>query len=254
MLTLLSPAKTLDLDTPAFSTHTQPEFLKSAQLLNTELRDYSVTKLQKLMGLSEKLATLNVNRNQAWKPPFTTQNARSAIRAFQGEVYVRLDAKTFTQADLAFAQDHLRILSGLYGLLRPLDLMQAYRLEMGTSLKTEAGKGLYAFWGDSITQSLNNSLAEEKNPVVINLASNEYSKAITRKTLSAQLITPVFKEKKGDGYKVIAILAKRARGLMARHIIKKKLKTPAGLKKFSTDGYAYQPSLSTETEWVFTRD
>ncbi len=254
MLTVLSPAKTLDLETPAFSTHTQPEFLKNAQQLNTELRGYSVTQLQTLMGLSEKLATLNVDRNQAWKPPFTAKNARSAIRAFQGEVYVRLDAKTFTQADLAFAQDHLRILSGLYGLLRPLDLMQAYRLEMGTSLKTDAGKGLYAFWGDSITQSLNNSLAGEKKPVVINLASNEYSKAITRKTLNAELITPVFKEKKGDGYKVIAILAKRARGLMARHIIKKKLKTPTGLKKFSADGYAYQPNLSTETEWVFTRD
>ena len=169
-------------------------------------------------------------------------------------MYVRLDAKSFTKADLTFAQDNLRFVSGLYGILRPLDLMQPYRLEMGTSLKTTAGKNLYDFWSSALSEHLSETLASHKSKVLINLASNEYSKAVPKGALDAEIITPIFKEKKGDSYKVVAILAKRARGLMARYIVKKKLKSPAKLKDFDVDGYAFNPDLSTDSDWVFTRD
>ena len=254
MLTILSPAKTLDLETPPYDTRTQPEFLKEATELNKTLRKCSAKDLQSLMGLSEKLATLNVDRNKAWATPFSADNAFTAAFAFQGEVYVRLDAKSFTKADLTFAQDNLRFVSGLYGILRPLDLMQPYRLEMGTRLKTKSGKNLYEFWGSSLAEHLNETLSTHKSKVLINLASTEYSKAVPTRSLDAEVITPVFKEKKGDSYKVVAILAKRARGLMARYIVKKKLKSPEKLKDFDVDGYAYNATLSTDSDWVFTRD
>jgi hypothetical protein len=254
MLIVISPAKTLDYITqPVISTHTQPEYVDQAQRLIRILRNYSVLDLAEMMHLSAKLAELNFERYHAWSPKFTTANAKQAVLAMKGDVYTGLDAETFSADDFAFAQEHLRILSGLYGLLRPLDLMQPYRLEMGTKLVNEAGTDLYAFWGGQITEGLNRQLAAQGNRVLINLASNEYFKAVKPKQLDGRIITPQFKERKGDEYRMIGVYAKKARGLMSRYIICNRLGDPEQIKGFDGEGYAYNPALSGPEQWVFTR-
>ncbi len=254
MLIVISPAKTLDYNTPPVTTvHTQPEYVQQAQRLINILRNYSALDLAELMHLSAKLAELNFERYHAWRPEFTTENAKQAALAMKGDVYTGLDAETFSKDDFAFAQQHLRILSGLYGLLRPLDLMQPYRLEMGTKLANEAGKDLYAFWGDQITEGLNRQLAAQGERVLINLASNEYFKAVKPKQLDARIITPQFKERKGDGYRMIGVYAKKARGLMSRYIITHRLGDPEQIKGFDSEGYGFNPAQSGPDQWVFTR-
>ena len=254
MLIVISPAKTLDYTTaPATSTHTQPQYVEQAQRLINILRNYSALDLAELMHLSMKLAELNFERYHAWRPEFTTANAKQAVLAMKGDVYTGLDAESFSEEDFAFAQEHLRILSGLYGLLRPLDLMHPYRLEMGTKLPNEAGKDLYAFWGGQITQGLNRQLAVQGDRVLLNLASNEYFKAVKPKQLDARIITPQFKERKGDGYRMIGVYAKKARGLMSRYIISNRLSDPEQIKGFDSEGYAYNRALSGRDQWVFTR-
>jgi cytoplasmic iron level regulating protein YaaA (DUF328/UPF0246 family) len=254
MLIVISPAKTLDYTTPPVtSTHTQPDYLEQSQRLIDILRNYSALDLAELMHLSMKLAELNFERYHAWRPEFTADNAKQAVLAMKGDVYSGLDAETFSEGDFAFAQDHLRILSGLYGLLRPLDLMQPYRLEMGTKLANQAGKDLYAFWGGQITEGLNRQLAAQGDRVLINLASNEYFKAVKPKQLDARIITPQFKERKGDGYRMLGVYAKKARGLMSRYIITHRLGDPEQIKGFDSEGYAYNPALSGPDQWVFSR-
>ncbi len=254
MLIVISPAKTLDFETPyRAATHSTPLFMDEAAALVRILRGLSVEDLGRLMKLSPQLAELNVARHQAWQQPFTVENARPAIFAFRGDVYMGLDADSLSTADIGFAQNHLRILSGLYGLLRPLDLMQAYRLEMGTRLAGPHGKNLYAFWGDSITAALNSTLRRQKGSTLINLASQEYFRAVLPAALQARVITPVFRERRNDGYRVIGLFAKKARGMMAHFIIRERLDTPDGLKAFNAGGYAYNPGLSTDSDWVFTR-
>ncbi len=254
MLVVISPAKTLDFETPApFKTHTQPQFLDDSQLLIERLREFDPIQIGKLMSISDDLAQLNHRRNMNWSLPFSHANAKQALFAFRGDVYVGLDADSLTAQDVKFAQQHLRILSGLYGLLRPFDLMQPYRLEMGTKLTNARGKNLYAFWGDKITAALNTEFNSEKKPVLVNLASEEYFKAVHPKALAARVVTPIFKERKGDGYKVVSFFAKKARGAMSRYIIKHRLREVAALKHFAEDGYAFNAALSSTDEWVFTR-
>jgi len=253
MLVLLSPAKTLDYETPLTTeTGSQPEFTEQAQPLIDRLRQFAPQEIAKLMKLSDKLASLNVARYQSWSREHNTQNARPALLAFKGDVYTGLDAESLSENDLAFAQNHLRILSGLYGLLKPLDLMQPYRLEMGTSLETDKGKTLYAYWGASITDRLNTELGSDD--VVINLASNEYFKSVQPKRLNGRLITPVFKDQKNGEYKIISFWAKKARGLMARYIIDQRIETPEQLKAFDYEGYVFNEAMSESDTWVFTRD
>ena len=255
MIIVVSPAKKLDMDTASIATHTtQPAFLDQMQDLVDILREKSSKDLQNLMGISEKLGDLNAQRYQDFETPFTSDNATQAVHAFQGDTYVGLDASTLSEDDLVYAQDHLRILSGLYGLLRPLDLMQAYRLEMGTKLENERGKNLYEFWGGLITEALNTATKPHKNRAVINLASNEYISAVQPDSLEGDMITPVFKELKENGPKVIGLFAKRARGMMARYIIENRIEDPADLKGFAVDGYQFQPKASTDHELVFLRD
>jgi cytoplasmic iron level regulating protein YaaA (DUF328/UPF0246 family) len=196
---------------------------------------------------------LNSNRYYAWNRPFTPKNSKQAILAFKGDVYTGLDAETMTTAELDFAQDHLRILSGLYGVLHPLDLMQPYRLEMGTQFKNPRGKNLYEFWGDKITQALNLDLKKQKDSILINLASNEYFQSIHTKNLEARIITPVFKDEKNGIYKIISFYAKKARGMMSRYIIRNKLTNPEAIKKFDAAGYQFDAKSSNHDEWVFTR-
>jgi hypothetical protein len=254
MLLLLSPAKSLDYDTPwAGVPHTQPQFIsQSAQLIQL-LRTQKASALSELMDISPALADLNAARYKAWSPTFTPQNAKPAVLAFNGDVYEGLDAKSLSPAQLQWAQDHVAILSGLYGVLRPLDLMQPYRLEMGTALANPKGANLYRFWGAGIAQHLNQCLATEAHPVIVNLASQEYFKSVDRKVLKAQVIECVFEEQRAGQYKVISFMAKRARGLMARYIIVKKIKTPAGLRTFNAEGYAHAPEASTPERMVFRR-
>lgn len=254
MLIVISPAKTLDYATPPVTpTHTKPDLLNRSQTLINILRNYSALDLAELMHLSMKLAELNFERYHAWKTPFSLKNAKQAALAMQGDVYTGLDAQSLSEEDLAFAQQHLRILSGLYGVLRPLDLMQAYRLEMGTKLPNEQGKDLYAYWGDTITQTLNKALAKQGDDLLINLASNEYFKSVRPKQLKGRIITPQFKEYKNGAYKMIGIFAKKARGLMSRYIIEHRLSEPEQLKGFEVEGYAYNGALSQGDQWVFTR-
>ena len=254
MLVLLSPAKTLDLDTPCrINSFTQPDFLDHSQRLIDQLRKYRKGRLGKLMNISDALAELNVARNHQWQTPFTDKNARPCIQAFRGDVYIGLDADTMTHADLKFAQKHVRILSGLYGLLRPLDLMQAYRLEMGTSLKTRRGVNLYEFWGNRLTQRLNDELAESASPLVVNLASNEYFKAINARKLLPPLVSPVFKDQKNGNYKVISFFAKKARGAMARYVIENRCTTADALRDFRSLGYRYSKVESQPDKPVFLR-
>ena len=255
MLFLLSPAKALDYETPPSTpTHTQPLFVPQASELIDVLRDKSMQDIANLMSLSDPLAGLNVARYQAWKPQFTPQNAKQAVLAFNGDVYEGLDAKTLKDKDLAWAQDHVCILSGLYGVLRPLDLMQPYRLEMGTKLATDKGKNLYQFWGAQIAQYLNQRAAEQGDGVIINLASEEYFKSVDRKTLQPRVVVCVFEELKAGKYKVVSFMAKRARGLMVRYAVEHRAKTPEALQGFDAEGYAYVPAASEPDRLVFRRD
>lgn len=255
MLTVISPAKTLDFETaPTTRRSTRPQFIERAAELVKEARELSPGDLRELMGVSEKIAELNHRRFMNWSEPFTLDNARQAILAFKGDVYTGLQAETLTAAQLQFAQQHLRILSGLYGLLRPLDLMQPYRLEMGTRFATSGGRNLYEFWGDSLTRALNTQLGKSGSRVLVNLASNEYFKSLQPGALDAEIVTPVFKDLKGGKYKVISFYAKKARGQMARFIIDNELNEPDGLRRFRRDGYRYNRAESTVREPVFTRD
>jgi len=255
MLSVISPAKTLDFETPPTTRKTtQPQFLERAGDLVEDARAMSPDAIRDLMGVSEKIAELNHHRFMNWGAPFTLDNAKQSLLAFKGDVYTGLEADTLSVAQLNFAQKHLCILSGLYGLLRPLDLMQPYRLEMGLKFENRGGRNLYEFWGDDITRALNTQLKKSGSPVLVNLASNEYFKSVQAKALDAEVITPVFKDLKGDKYRVISFYAKKARGRMARFIIDGELNDPADLKKFKTDGYRYNNGQSTARELVFTRD
>lgn len=255
MLIVVSPAKTLDFDTPpVISDFTQPQLLAESALLIERARELSPADIGQLMKISDKLAGLNAARFADWQPDFTPSNAKQALLAFKGDVYTGLDAESLSAKDFEFAQAHLRILSGLYGLLRPLDLMQAYRLEMGTKLDNLRGKDLYQFWGDIITDKLNLALAEQGDNVLINLASNEYFKAVQPKRLAGQIITPVFKDCKNGQYKIISFYAKKARGLMARYIIQHRLTEVSQLTAFDTDGYYFVEAESTATELMFKRE
>lgn len=224
-------------------------FEKESAALIKELKKLKATDIQSLMKVSPKIAELNAERFNNWKLPFDTNNAKAAVFAFKGDVYTGLDAETFSEEEILFAQEHLSMLSGLYGLLRPLDLMQAYRLEMGTKFANKKGKNLYEFWGTKITQEIN----RRETDVLINLASNEYFKAIDKKTLKAEIITPVFKDEKNGVLKVISFFAKKARGMMARFIIQNHISNVEDIKNFNLGGYAFSEVLSTDKEWVFTR-
>ena len=254
MLIVISPAKTLDYDTPpATGRYSEPRFLDRSQQLIDNLRNYSALDLADLMKLSMKLAELNFERYNAWSPPFTPENAKQAVLAMKGDVYTGLDAESFSEEDFAFAQKHLRILSGLYGVLRPLDLMQPYRLEMGTRLLNEHGRDLYAFWGAAVTEAVNRDLEGQGDDVLINLASNEYFKSVKPRLVSGRIVTPQFKEAKSGGYRMIGVYAKRARGLMSRFIIDNRLSDPESIKEFALDGYRWNDALSQGEKWVFTR-
>jgi hypothetical protein len=254
MLFLLSPAKALDYETPAGDVpHTQPLFVKQSSALIDILKDKSPQDIATLMHLSDALASLNVARYQAWRPQFTAKNAKQAVLAFNGDVYEGLDAKTLKPKDLAWAQDHVAILSGLYGVLRPLDWMQPYRLEMGTSLANEKGNNLYKFWGTQIADYLNERLSDEREPIIVNLASQEYFKSVDRKALKARVIECVFEDYKGGKYKIISFNAKRARGLMARYAVTHQVKTPKGLQGFNSEGYVFDAAASEPDRQVFRR-
>ena len=254
MLFLLSPAKSLDYETPLGDVpHTQPQFKAQSQALIEVLRTQSPQQIASLMDLSDALSALNVARYAAWSPRSTLRNARPAVLAFNGDVYEGLQARTLPVAALEWAQQHVAILSGLYGVLRPLDLLQPYRLEMGTRLATPQGSNLYQFWGSSIAQHLNQRLRADTSPVVVNLASQEYFKAVDRKTLKAPVVECVFEDYKGGAYKVISFHAKRARGLMARYAIEHRITTPEGLKHFDSEGYAHAPEVSVLDRLVFRR-
>ncbi|MGO2264815.1 peroxide stress protein YaaA [Halomonas sp.] len=254
MLSVISPAKTLDFETPS-TTHqvTQPGFLTESQALIDILRDYSPQQISELMGISDKLAGLNAARFAEWEPPFSLENAKPAAQAFQGDVYTGLEAQTFSDADNRFAQQHLRILSGLYGLLRPLDLIQAYRLEMGTKLSNQAGKDLYAYWKPTLTNALAQAITESGSKVLVNLASNEYFKAVDAKKLNARVITPVFKDEKNGTFKIISFYAKKARGLMSAWIIHQQVNDPEALTAFNVAGYQFDAVSSEGDTLVFTR-
>ena len=255
MLTLISPAKTLDFETaPTTRRATQPEFIEQAASLVDDARKMAPQDIVSLMGVSDAIADLNHHRFMNWSAPFSLDNAKQAVLAFKGDVYTGLEAETLSADELRFAQKHLRILSGLYGLLRPLDLMQPYRLEMGLKFANNGGDNLYQFWGEQLTDAVNRDLAKSETKVLVNLASNEYYKSIKPKALDADIITPVFKDLRGGKYKVISFFAKKARGQMARYIIEKGLNDPAGIKRFRKDGYRYNKDESTAREWVFTRD
>ncbi|MEO8411996.1 MAG: peroxide stress protein YaaA [Propionivibrio sp.] len=262
MIIVLSPAKTLDFDTPPTVTEqSQPDFLDQSQLLIKKLRRLSAPALGKLMHISDPLAKLNTQRFKDWAPPFTPDNAKQALLAFNGDVYEGLDANTLTPDDLRFAQDHLRIISGLYGLLRPLDLMQPYRLEMGTHLPTRRGKDLYAFWGERLVDAINVVVEKSRAEVLVNLASDEYFRAVKVKRLVVPVIQPVFEDwsvaksgaKSDGGFKVIGFYAKRARGAMARFAIAERITNPERLQAFAADGYAFDASVSDRARWVFRR-
>lgn len=254
MLMVLSPAKTLDYDTPPHTArHSQPDFLSDSQQLIAVLREKSPADIARLMSISDALASLNVGRYHDWNPFFTPNNAKQAVLAFMGDVYEGLDAASLDEAQLDYLQQHLRILSGLYGLLRPLDLMQPYRLEMGTKLANPRGANLYAFWGERISDALNQLLDAMDNPVLINLASEEYFKAVQPAKLRGRLISPVFQDYKNGQYKIISFYAKQARGLMARWAALHAVQTPEALQDFNLAGYRFDSGASDSTRWVFRR-
>ena len=252
MIILLSPSKTLDFQHENKG-ETLPVFAEDSVIINKNLKKYSKNKLAKLMSISDKLASLNHLRNQEFQEDYTDENSRAALYAFKGGVYLGLNAEDFNKKDVAFANKNLRILSGLYGLLRPLDKMQAYRLEMGTNLKLGRKKNLYEFWGAKIAEQISESLEGHKNKTIINLASDEYFKAVKLESLNNQIIKVDFKEYKDGKLKFISFNAKKARGMMSHYIIKNKIKTPKGIKGFDYEEYAFDESLSTDTNFVFTR-
>lgn len=254
MLIVLSPAKSLDYKTPVQAkSPTLPQFVLESAKLIADLKKLAPHEVAHLMGLSDQLATLNVGRYRDWSKKFTEQNSKPAIYAFDGDVYDGFDVKTLNAKALDFAQEHLRILSGLYGALRPLDLMQAYRLEMGTSFQNARGKDLYAFWGNRVTQSLKDILVKQKKPFLLNLASQEYFKVVQPKELDCPVIAPVFQDAKDGKYKIISFYAKRARGLMARYAVENRITDPEELKGFNLDGYKYIVSASRIGKPVFRR-
>ena len=254
MLFVISPAKNLDFETPAVTqTASQPRYLDQSKVLIEQLQKFSIQEIATLMKLSDKLAGLILGRFQTWSLTFNANNAKPAILAFNGDVYTGLDAVTLDEAGFDFAQKHLRILSGLYGVLKPLDYIQPYRLEMGTKLANSKGKDLYEFWGGQIKESLESepALADK---VLVNLASNEYFKAVNAKQLNARIITPVFKDAKNGQYKIISFYAKKARGLMSRYIIDHQITEPEQIKAFDTDGYYFSDEQSSGDDWVFLRN
>ena len=254
MLFLLSPAKSLDYDTPATTKrHTLPQFVDESAALIEVLQPYTPAQIASLMDLSDALASLNVARYGAWSRTFSADNSKQAVLAFNGDVYEGLDAGSLSQADLDWAQTHVGILSGLYGILRPLDWMQPYRLEMGTKLPNPRGKDLYAWWGDTLAEHLNRQLAEQGDDVIVNLASQEYFRSVKRKALKARVVECVFEDWKGGKWKIISFHAKRARGLMARHAITRRASQPQQLEDFDAEGYALAPGASAPDRLVFRR-
>ncbi len=255
MLVLLSPAKSLDYETPAQTDQfTQPEFLDDAQELIDVLRDYSHEELRELMDISEKLADLNYDRYQEFSSPFTPENAKQAILAFDGDVYRDFRFDDYSEEQFSFLQDHVRILSGLYGVLRPLDLMQPYRLEMGTKLETDRGENLYEFWGEKITNSINAALDHQGDDILLNLASNEYFRSVKKKKLAGRVLNVKFKDLRGDTYRTISFYLKRLRGTMTDFMVRNQISDPEELKSFNEQGYYFSDERSTEDEFVFLRD
>ena len=255
MLMVISPAKTLDYETPpATARFTQPQYLDHSQELIEQLRELSPQQIGELMHLSDKLSGLNAARFGSWTPAFTPENAKQALLAFKGDVYTGLNAVDFNEADFDYAQNHLRMLSGLYGLLRPLDLMRPYRLEMGTKLANARGKDLYAFWGTQISEWLNQALAEQGDDVLLNLASNEYFSAVKKTALNARIINTEFKDLKNGQHKIISFYAKKARGMMSRFVIKERINNPEHLKQFDAQGYRFSAEQSKPDLLVFLRD
>ena len=254
MLALISPAKKLDFETePTLQTHTQPDFLPQSKKLVSAARKLSRQDLRNLMGISEALADQNFQRFKDFKPPFDLTNAKQAAMVFNGDTYVGLRTRELSKSDLEYAQNHLRILSGLYGVLRPLDLIQPYRLEMGLKFANPGGETLYQFWDSALTEAVNKAVKGHKDPTVVNLASNEYFKAIDPKGLNAPVITPVFKEVNQGQARVLGMFAKQARGMMARYMIVNRIETADGLKKFTDGGYRFQADQSDDKTWVFSR-
>jgi len=256
MIIVLSPAKSLDYDTPPHvKKHTIPDFVDDTAELIGDLRRLSPQDIASLMDISDQLAHLNFQRYADWSPKFDTSNAKQAVLAFNGDVYEGFDAKSLSASDLDYAQQHVRVLSGLYGLLRPLDMLQPYRLEMGTRFENRRGKDLYAFWGERITHALNRQLEKKQDGsrVLINCASTEYFKSVKPKKLAAPVITPVFEDWKGGRYKIISFHAKRARGLMARYLVENRFETPEQLKDFDAEGYAFDTDASNDSTYVFRR-
>ena len=255
MITIISPAKTLDYQSPLLTpNYTLPQFIDLTKKLIQDCKKLSVENLTNLMSISKKLAELNYERFKDWHSDFNLENARQAILAFKGDVYEGLHVEDFTDKNLKFAQSHLRILSGLYGILRPLDLIQPYRLEMGIRLKNGSNTNLYQFWGDKLTEHLNSELAKTSHRTLINLASNEYFKAIKPKQLNATIIQPIFLDQSKDTYKVISFYAKKARGLMSRYIIKNCIEKSDDIKSFNLEGYQFDSKRSTDLEWYFIRN
>ena len=254
MLITLSPSKGQDFEvTLPTSMHTQPRQLDDSQLLIDALKKYDVSDIRQMMTVSENIAILNVERFHTFTRPFNEDNSKPALFAFKGDVYSGIEKDQYSEDDLQYAQDHLRILSGLYGSLRPMDLIQGYRLEMKTKLDNPRGSNLYQFWDERITDSLNDDLEAQQEPTLINLASNEYFKAVKPKKLQGRLLNIAFKETKGDKTRVIAIFAKRARGMMTDFILRNRIESSEDLKEFNQAGYEYSPSVSTDNQWVFTR-
>ena len=254
MLMIISPSKTQDFNDSTCVEATQPLLLKDSEVLIKELRKISVSELGKLMKMSERLALQTYQRINAFEAPFTVENARSAITVFQGDVYSNITVNEYGNEEIGYMQKHLRILSGLYGILRPLDLMQAYRLEMGCRLVNSRGKNLYEFWGEKITDEVNRILKGQQESVLVNLASAEYSRVIKKKDLRGPILQIDFKERKGDIYRTVAIHAKRARGMMVDFAVKNRVQTVAELKNFQQAGYTFRPELSDEGHYSFMRD
>jgi uncharacterized protein len=254
MLTVISPAKTLDFDTPPTTKKiSKADFTKQSSELIEIMRKQSPKRLSSLMRISPNLAELNANRFKDWRLPSNTDNAKQAVLAFRGDVYLGLQAENYGERDFTFAQKNLRILSGLYGLLKPLDLIQPYRLEMGIKLKNKCGKNLYDFWGNTISEALNEELSQHKNKTLINLASNEYFKSVDPDLLPGDVITPVFKDFSNGSYKILGFYAKKARGYMASFIIRNRINKVDDIKEFDIDGYKYNDDMSTTGKWIFTR-
>ncbi len=254
MLLLLSPAKTLDCSPAKLSSFTQPVFLEQTRQLISVLRKLSQSQIQDLMRVSSKIATLNYKRFQEFQTPFSKENSRQALLAFKGDVYRPIAVEDFSEEDLQFSQERVRILSGLYGLLRPLDLIQPYRLEMGSKLKIAGAKSLYDFWAENLTSELDSQLQAYREKVVVNLASQEYFKSVRPTNLSAQVLSIGFKEKRENGYQTIGLMAKRARGMMTRFVVQNRISQVEDLKDFRESGYEYRSDLSSDTQWTFVRE